>query len=164
MYVVVTGIPGSGKSTLAAPLAAALGYPLIDKDSIKETLWDALGPGDRAWSRRLGAASMEVLWRLAAQAPDAVLDAFIHRDQRPRLAALGGQSPVVEVHCSCAPGISRTRYAERRRHESHFDAEQLDDVWDRWCAEDAEPLGVGRLVEVDMTEPVDLPWLVDQVR
>lgn len=40
--VLVTGAPGAGKTTLAGPLAAALGLPLIGKDVVKETLYDAL--------------------------------------------------------------------------------------------------------------------------
>src|SRR6185295_8584245 len=65
MYVLVSGLPGSGKTTIAAPLATALDLPLLARDSIKESLWDALGAGDLAWSRRLGAASAETFWRLA---------------------------------------------------------------------------------------------------
>lgn len=47
--VYVSGAPGAGKSSLAVPLAAALGYALLTKDKIKETLHDALGPA--AWLR-----------------------------------------------------------------------------------------------------------------
>ncbi len=75
--VYVSGAPGAGKTTLAGPLAEALGYALITKDTIKETLHDALGApqADLAWSRRLGAASMELLWALAARAPAVVIEA-----------------------------------------------------------------------------------------
>jgi hypothetical protein len=57
--------------------AAALGYALLAKDRIKETMHDAFGaPGpDRAWSRRLGGAAMELLWALAADAPAVVIEA-----------------------------------------------------------------------------------------
>ena len=69
--VYVSGAPGAGKSSLAAPLAAELGFALITKDRIKETLHDALGAPepDLAWSRRLGAAAMELLWALSGSAP-----------------------------------------------------------------------------------------------
>jgi predicted kinase len=44
--VYVSGAPGSGKTSLAVPLAAELGYALLTKDRIKETLHDAFGaPG-----------------------------------------------------------------------------------------------------------------------
>ena len=41
--VVVSGAPGAGKSTLAEPLAKALGFPLLSKDVIKETIFDSIG-------------------------------------------------------------------------------------------------------------------------
>ena len=83
--VLVSGPPGAGKSTLAGPLAAELGFALLAKDRIKETLGETLGDGDGelAWSQRLGAASMELLWALAADAPSAVLEAnFWPDDER----------------------------------------------------------------------------------
>src|SRR5215510_263646 len=69
--VFVSGAPGAGKTSLAVPLAAELGFALVSKDRIKETLHDALGAPepDLAWSRALGAAAMELLWALAADAP-----------------------------------------------------------------------------------------------
>jgi predicted kinase len=162
VYVVVTGLPGSGKSTLARPLATALGWPLLAKDAIKETLWDTLGDGDSAWARRLGAASMEVLWAAASDAPDAVIDAFAHHEQRPRVLAL--RPPVLEVHCSCPPELARSRYAGRRRHPCHFDGEMLANSWDRWVATDAEPVGTGEVIPVDTTNPVDVDALATRVR
>ncbi len=41
--VLVTGAPGAGKTTLAVPLAAELGFALLAKDRIKETLAETLG-------------------------------------------------------------------------------------------------------------------------
>jgi predicted kinase len=102
--VYVSGAPGSGKTSLAGPLAAALGYALLAKDRIKETLHDAFGAPepDRAWSRRLGGAAMELLWALAADAPAAVIEAnFRPRSEyeRAKLSALAARP--VEVHCAC---------------------------------------------------------------
>jgi hypothetical protein len=42
---------------------------MLGKDTIKEALFDTLGTGDRAWSRRLGAASYAVLLALARELP-----------------------------------------------------------------------------------------------
>ena len=48
--VLISGAPGAGKSTLAGPLAAELGFALLTKDRIKETLHNALAPGaPRPW-------------------------------------------------------------------------------------------------------------------
>lgn len=92
--VMVSGAPGAGKTTIAVPLAAALRFPLLAKDQIKESLHDALGSttGDLQESRRLGGASMELMWTLAAYSPDVVLEANFRphsRYERERLIALG---------------------------------------------------------------------------
>lgn len=39
--IAMKGLPGSGKSTLAAMLSRELGWPLIDKDDMKDVLHDA---------------------------------------------------------------------------------------------------------------------------
>jgi predicted kinase len=65
LLVVVTGAPGPGKTTVAQALAAELELPLVTKDDVKEALFDALGTGDREWSRRLGRAAYDVLFVMA---------------------------------------------------------------------------------------------------
>jgi predicted kinase len=162
MYVLVSGLPGSGKSTLAAPLATALGWPLLAKDTIKEALWDVVGGGDRQHSARLGAAAQEVLFRLAASAPNAVLDTFLHREWRHQLDTLPGM--VVEVHCACPADVARARYVERRRHAAHFDTELLTDTWEQWVRDDAQPHAVGAVLSLDTSTPVDVEAVAAWVR
>jgi predicted kinase len=65
LLIVVSGKPATGKTTLGRRLAADLGLPFFSKDDLKETLFDTLGASDRAWSRRLGAASFALLRRIA---------------------------------------------------------------------------------------------------
>ena len=48
--------PGSGKTSLAVPLAAELGYPLLAKDRIKETLHDAFGAPESDLACHAGSA------------------------------------------------------------------------------------------------------------
>jgi AAA domain len=91
--VFVSGAPGAGKTSLAVPLAAELGFALVSKDRIKETLHDTLGAPepDLAWSQSLGAAAMELLWALAADAPSVVVEANF----RPRAATATGPAPAI---------------------------------------------------------------------
>lgn len=56
--VLITGPPASGKTTLARNLAERLNLPVLAKDRIKETLFDAL---DDAPTDVLGKASFQLL-------------------------------------------------------------------------------------------------------
>ena len=154
--VLVTGPPAAGKTTLAGPLAAALGLPLIGKDLIKEALFDALGTGDRAWSRRLGAASFEVLYAVAGALPAVVLDANLGPEAGPRLRA--PDADLIEVFCRCPPEEVERRFAARapRRHPGHVDHQLAREV-KAALAGGIGPLRLGGpVLEVDSARPVDL--------
>jgi predicted kinase len=159
--VYVSGAPGSGKSTLAAPLAAELGYALLGKDIIKETLHGVLGPPDldRSRSRELGAASMELLWALAAHS--VLIEANFRpysEYERDRLTGLGGAQ--VEVYCACPPELAVARYNARPRHPVHVQTNITPD----YLTEFDRPVGIGALVTVDTTIPVDVAALAAEVR
>lgn len=161
MYV--SGAPGSGKTTLAGPLAAELGYALLCKDRIKETLHDALGAPEPnlSWSRRLGGAAMELLWALAADAPAVVMEANFRpysEYERAKLSGLAAQP--VEVHCACPPELAIKRYNARVCHPVHVVTTlQLEAM-----AEYDRPVGIGALVTVDTTVPVDVNAVAAAVR
>ncbi len=201
--VLVSGAPGAGKSTLAGPLAAELGFALLTKDQIKETLHDALAPGapgpgapgvpgapgspdgpgsaslavpdgavlaagevSLAWSRWLGGASMELLWMLAGQVPDAVMEANFRPHlayERGRFLALGAS--VVEVNCACPPALAAQRYSARAargatRHPVHVVTRLTPEL----LAEYDQPVGIGQLISVDTTAPVDVAGLARAIR
>ncbi|MGH8906064.1 MAG: AAA family ATPase [Egibacteraceae bacterium] len=166
--VVVSGCPGAGKTTLAYPLAAELGFPLITKDVIKERLFDSFSPvpGDAfAWSRRLSDTAMELLWDLARTCPQVVLEAnFRSRngEEKAKLAAL--TSRPVEVYCSCPPAEAARRYAQRARTTDRHPAHVLKELSDKMLAEFDAPFGLGPVIMVDTTRPVDVPWLASAVR
>ena len=161
LFVLVGGWPGSGKSTLSVGLAAELGLPLLAKDEIKEALVDALGvPADVAASQRLGRAAVLAMLRVAARCPGAVLDSTWLDYTRPLVAALPGRP--VEVRTALPREQARERYHARAgRHAGHLDGERTEDeLWGRTV----EPLGVGPLVEVDTSGPVDVPALAARIR
>jgi len=162
-FVYVSGAPGSGKSSLAVPLAAELGYALLTKDRIKETLHDAFGAPepDRAWSRRLGGAAMELLWALAAGAPAVVIEANFRpysERERAKLSSLAAQP--VEVHCACPPELALRRYNARVTHPVHV----VTTLQPEAMAEYDRPVGIGALVTVHTTVPVDVTAVAAAVR
>ncbi|HEX4091358.1 MAG TPA: AAA family ATPase [Trebonia sp.] len=155
--VYVSGRIGAGKTSLATPLAAALGYSLVIKDELKETLHDAVcgaggGEPDPVLSQRVAVAAWELLFAVAARAGDMVIEANFHPHsavERGKLLGLGGS--LVEVHCECPAEIALARYNARSRHAAHTTTMPLSamDKYDK-------PVGAGSLVTVDTTKPVDV--------
>ncbi|ACU74349.1 conserved hypothetical protein [Catenulispora acidiphila DSM 44928] len=145
--------------------------PLFAKDTIKERMHDVLtenGPVDLAWSQRLGAAAMEMLWVLAADAPECVLEANFwtgHEGQNASLRALSEGGTLVEVHCSAPRDVVIQRFRERgvagERHAVH---PGLTLTPERWEADFSGPVGIGRVLEVDTTVPVDVARVAAEVR
>lgn len=164
--VYVSGKLGAGKSSLAFPLAAELRYSLVTKDLIKETLHDALYvPGedelDQAWSRRLGGASMELLWVLAACAGDMVIEANFHPYSEREVSKLRGLgNRVVEVHCACPAEVAVARYNARQRHDVHWLTTATLATMDEYD----RPVGIGPLITVDTTVPIDIASVAAEVR
>jgi predicted kinase len=161
--VYVSGAPGSGKTTLAGPLAAELGYALLRKDRIKETLHDVLGPPDPdlAWSRRLGSAAMELLWAQAADSPAVMIEANFRPCSDYERAKLSGLAAhPVEVYCSCPPELARQRYNARLTHAVHVVATLPLTA----MAEYDRPVGIGALVTVDTTTAVNVSAIAAAIR
>ncbi|HUC56089.1 MAG TPA: AAA family ATPase [Streptosporangiaceae bacterium] len=161
--VYVSGAPGSGKTSLAGPLAAELGYAMLAKDRIKETLHDAFGApqADRAWSRRLGAAAMELLWALAADAPAIVIEANFRPYSDYERAKLTGLSACpVEVHCACPPDLAVRRYNSRTTHPVHV----VTTLTPEALTEYDRPVGIGTLIAVDTTAAVDVKAIARAVQ
>lgn len=165
--VLVSGAPGAGKSTLAAPLARALSFPLLSKDVIKETLFDQLGHIDAdelVSSRKLGAASMELLWRLADSCPRVVLEAnFRSHSEYERAQVRRLSERPVEVYCRVPIDVAVARYAERGASSEHHAVHVARSLPPRAFEEFQQPVALGAVIEVDTTTEVDVNAVADEV-
>lgn len=63
--IILAGMPASGKTTFVKKLSAALGYPHLEKDAIKEELFDVIGFENYAQKRLMDTAATAVLLRCA---------------------------------------------------------------------------------------------------
>jgi predicted kinase len=164
LIVLVSGAPAAGKTTLATGLADVLALPLISKDDIKESLVDSLGgpTADLGWSRQVGGAAMDLLWRLARRCPSAVLEANFRPHNPAEHAQLRAlRATVVEVHCNCPPDELARRFAARARtaHPAH----PLTELPAELIAEYDRPMAVGAVITVDTTNPVDIGEIARRV-
>ena len=164
--VLISGAPGTGKTVLAQRLAERVPVAVIEKDAIKESLFDTLGEGSRDWSRKLGAASFELL-RMLIQS---------HLNAGQSIVAEAAFQPeydtgwlncfkqlfsfrVLELHCYTDKETALRRYRRRedsrKRHSGHRSGLSIDahiaELRDRY--ETYGPLTSGEgLVCIDTTD------------
>lgn len=63
--VILAGMPASGKTTFSKKLSESLGFPILEKDEIKEELFDIIGFENYTEKRLLDTAATAVLLRVA---------------------------------------------------------------------------------------------------
>jgi dephospho-CoA kinase len=62
LMIIITGASATGKTALSKVLANKLKLPVINKDGIKELLFDNMGTKDEEWAMRLGVTSFELTY------------------------------------------------------------------------------------------------------
>lgn len=166
MVVLVNGLSGAGKTTLSRPLSEALKLPLFSKDVIKETWGEILGatpPAERSqksWNALFGAAASQTMWNLLAQSPcggiiDSPLTAGMLSYVKAGLSATGVARPL-EIWCGVPAELAERRRKERwvvmhPIHGEYAPAPKADGE-----KKDGEPLGLGPVLHVDTSGPVDI--------
>lgn len=168
--VIVTGPPGAGKTTLGRRLARDLALPLLYKDGVKEILFDQLGWGGRSFSRRLGIASVLVVFHVLEQqfaaGQSAVVEMnFFPEHDVPRFRALRARYPFVpyQIRCHADEETLVRRYRERsgsgERHPGHSSQADVDELRERLRLNVHTSLDVGGLVrEIDTTRFDAIPY------
>lgn len=169
--LLVSGSPASGKSTLARALAQILGYPLISKDTIKESLFDSLGASlarsldAPELSRLLSRAAMDLLWPLASGCPQVILEANFRpasAHERARLTALEGRK--LEIYCHCTPEEAERRFRERAMRADHHPAHSMKTLSAELLKEFDRPIGLCPVIDVDTESPVDPVEVTARIR
>jgi hypothetical protein len=96
--------------------------------------------------------------RVAHRCPGAVLDSTWFDYALPLARALPGQ--LIEVHCTVPLEVARARYQARaaQRHAGHLDADRSEA--ELWGQPSPRSLGLGPVIEVDTSAPVDIARLV----
>jgi predicted kinase len=180
LLVIVSGPPASGKTTIGERLAGEIRLPLLTKDGIKELLADSLAVEGLEWSKKLGAASFELLFDLAKRLLTAGTSVIIEGNFDPeqstdRFAAIVRDSgaDVVQVICRADADELVERYKRRdasgKRHAIHVDGDRVSNeaLQAQLRRDSAPPLKVeGHVIEIDTTdgETVDVSKLAADIR
>lgn len=176
--IIITGPPASGKTVLARRLAADLRLPLISRDDFKERLFDALGWDDRAWSKKLGAASYHLLWQALASHLAVGNPVIVESNFRAALSAapfqeLGSRHPFAPHQINCVTDGAvlvrrhRARSRSGERHPGHVDDREDDELRVELERGRLDPLPIGgEVIELDTTDfaAIDYDGLLRRMR
>lgn len=189
--IIIAGMPASGKSTYARKLSRAVGYPIIEKDNIKEELFDTLGFKCYAEKRQMDVAATAVLLRVAddmlACGQSLIMVNNFRDDAKEALEKL-----ILKYDCRCVIvffggdcDVFHRRYVERDNAHARHRGHALQDHYPPWpgdCLEyemsreefrqKFEMLGMDKLqvqggerITVDATNPakIDVEELNDAI-
>lgn len=162
--LLVSGAPASGKTTLAKELSKRFSIPLITKDSIKEILFDNLGWSNREWSKKIGKASIAVLYyvmeaKLIASNSLIVESNFSPKLDSKKFAKLRDiyDFKLIEIHCNAPGSILFERFKKRAksrtRHQGHRDVTNIEEFRHKLLYHKYPAMNVGdKTLEIDTTD------------
>jgi adenylate kinase family enzyme len=163
LLIIISGLSCTGKTTLSKRIAQELHLPLINRDTIKELLFDTLGIKDREWSKQLGISSYKILYYL--------IDSFIQANQAIIIESNFNpefddqkfldlqkryQFESVQIICKTDGEILFERFKKRsesdERHPGHVDNQNYNEFKEILLQGKHRPLNLrSKTLEVDTT-------------
>jgi predicted kinase len=129
--IVMKGFAGSGKSTLARALSRELGWPLVDKDDVKDLLdGHVQAPGPLAYATMFNIARRQLLQGLSVICDSPLTGSLSY--ERAQGIATQTHASLGVVECICSDeSVWKQRINDRKtfqlptHHQTDWDAYQL---------------------------------------
>ncbi|GCE07310.1 AAA family ATPase [Dictyobacter aurantiacus] len=166
LLIIINGLPGAGKTTLAKRLGRDLALPVLCRDEIVETLFDALDCPTHGRPSTLGNAGFQLLHYCAGQILSTGQDLIVEASMMNATLASGEFLQLQRVHdfrplqvsCYASGDLLRQRFLRRagssERHICHRDLEFVALNGARFVAGRCEPLELdGPFIEFDTSDP-----------
>lgn len=189
--ILIAGMPASGKTTLASKISREFGYPILEKDIIKEALFDTLGFSSYAEKRHLDVVANEVLLRclekILGEGVSVIVVNNFRSDMQPRvqevLDRFDCNSVLVFLDGDCDEFYRR--YVERDQHhlrhlghvlqehypplegdslEHDMTREEFSEKFEKLGMSDFQICGPRLDLITDGTQNLDFPKLISQIR
>jgi predicted kinase len=161
--VFINGFPASGKSTLGVYISKELSFPIFSKDDFKELIADTIGFSDHESTRSFGKASFSLLFliakRLLENGDSLIIEGnfSLGEETKEFISFLHDQKvQTYEILCHGEGRVLIDRFMNRKRHPVHhtLDSQTLKTYLETTVRKGKdEPLHVGKLLEVDTTDP-----------
>lgn len=171
LLVIITGAPCNGKTTIAQHLAGKFRLPVVNKDGIKERLFDRLGwKTDSQWSKLLSLASYDLLYYFIDAQLKAgrslITEANFKADiDTPQILGLHEHYAFTtfQIYCHANQETLIQRFVERgkstERHPGHIDQMMAVDIRSSLLKNEYRPLELaGQLIALDTTDLTRLDY------
>lgn len=124
-FIIISGPPATGKTTLGLELKKYFQIPFINKDLIKEILFETLELGDREYSRKLGFSSSKLLNKLLeihleVKKTLIIENAFFSQLESANLLKIIStyNAIPIEIHCNGSMNVIIERFLKRDKSET----------------------------------------------
>jgi predicted kinase len=164
LLIVVSGPPGGGKTTVGRAIAREFNIPIISKDDIKESLFESIGWGDRAWSKKLGVGSIALIFVFVARLLESGISVIAESNFQPDFDIAHFEElkrrydfNILQVHCRADNDLLVSRFFSRAgtagRHPGHVEIANRAEFEHYLATGHWEPLPIGgTVIDVDTSD------------
>ena len=178
LLIILLGPVSSGKSTIGKKISKELSLPFINKDDIKEIIFNSSGWEDKKYSKKVGREAYAILYYsinyILKSASSVIVEAnFTHELSSKKIKELlkKNNAKLLQLNCWAKKGILTERFKERNklkiRHPGHCEEFIFDDIQDSLEKGRVETLKIkGSVIDIDTTDlsKIDYKNLVDLIK